>query len=43
MERANVIGFDTDRGYRLIELYDGDLLSGDIAADVLVVSTFVND
>lgn len=43
MERLNVVGIETSRGYRVMELYRADLTSGAVAADVLVVSAFQGD
>jgi hypothetical protein len=43
MERKNIIGIDTNFGYRTIELYEGNLCKLDRSVDVLVVSTFAGN
>ena len=40
VELDNIIGIDTTRGFRTIELYKGDLSSPDLEYDILVVSAF---
>jgi hypothetical protein len=40
VKRLNVVGVDTPRGYRTVELFHGDLVAGTLTADVLVVSAF---
>lgn len=40
MDRRNIIGLETRRGYRTVELYEGDLTSLGCQVDVLVVSAF---
>jgi hypothetical protein len=43
MERVNIIGIETPRGYRTFELYQGDLSALDFPVDILVVSAFAGD
>jgi hypothetical protein len=40
MERRNIIGIDARRGFRTLELYEGDVTDLGCSVDALVVSAF---